>query len=119
MRQKRLFFASGRGSRRKSMVSIEIVEDARKAFKEATPRRMRKDSRERVILMTPEIFSKVFSPERVRLLKHVQRHGAESVSGLARELKRTFEAVSRDLSYLSGIGLVDRKSTRLNSSHMS
>jgi len=61
------------------------------------------------IVMTPEIFSKVFSPKRIRLLMEMKKREFESISDLARQVGRKFEAVHRDISYLKGRGLITVK----------
>ncbi|MBI3032557.1 hypothetical protein HYY69_03715 [Candidatus Woesearchaeota archaeon] len=58
------------------------------------------------IVMTPETFSKVFTPQRIRLLMAIRKNNIKSISELARNLKRKFEAVHRDISYLKGVGLI-------------
>lgn len=60
----------------------------------------------RKIVMTPETFAKVFSPQRIRLLMAIRKNNINSVSELARNLNRKFEAIHRDITYLRGIGLI-------------
>lgn len=57
-------------------------------------------------VMTPETFAKIFSPQRIRLLKEIKRGNFNSISELARRLDRKFEAVHRDIKYLKGMDLI-------------
>ena len=65
-------------------------------------------------VMTPETFSKVFSPQRMRLLMKLQDESFESISELALTLNRKFESVHRDIAYLSGIGIIVVKKEKKN-----
>lgn len=57
-------------------------------------------------LLTPAEFSKVFSPERLKLLRLVSKEPKLSVTELAGILKRKREAVSRDMRFFEGLGLI-------------
>lgn len=61
---------------------------------------------EHAIVMTPETFSKVFSPERLKLLKKVYRNNIKNIYQLARELDKPYEVVFRNIKYLEGVGLI-------------
>ena len=61
---------------------------------------------ERGIVMTPEVFSKVFSPERIKLLQRIYRNRINNIYQLAKELDKPYEVVFRNIKYLEGIGLV-------------
>ena len=61
---------------------------------------------EQGIVMTPETFSKVFSPERIKLLQKIHRNRIASIYQLAQELEKPYEVVFRNLKYLEGIGLI-------------
>jgi predicted transcriptional regulator len=61
---------------------------------------------ERAIVMTPEVFSKVFSPERIKLLQRIYRNNVKNIYQLAKELGKPYEVVFRNIKYLEGIGLV-------------
>lgn len=91
------------------MPVIEIVKNPEKVLKKLTLEKMAKDKREHIIFMSPEMFYKIFSPERIKLLMFLSKGKAESISDLARKLGRKFEAVHRDLRYLKGFGLVKLK----------
>ena len=58
------------------------------------------------IVVPPELFSKVFTKERLRLLKALEKK-PKNMGELTEMLKRPREAVSRDMSYLAGMGIVD------------
>lgn len=88
------------------MPVIEIVKNPEKVFKKLTLGKMAKEKREHVIFMSPEMFYRIFSPERIKLLMFLSKGKAESISDLARKLGRKFEAVHRDLRYLEGFGVV-------------
>jgi len=79
------------------MIYIEIVKDTKKIN---IAEKMTNDKRKHVVFMTPEIFTKVFSPERIKLLTYLKEHKVQSISDLARKLGRKFEAVHRDIRYL-------------------
>ena len=96
------------------MVIIELVKDPAKVFKNLTLEKMAKDKRKHVIFMTPEVFCKVFSPERLRLLMFVNKNRSASISDLARKLGRRFEAVHRDLMYLEGFSVVKLRRQEAN-----
>ena len=61
---------------------------------------------QRGIVMTPETFSKVFSPERIKLLQKIHRNNMTSIYHLAKELDKPYEVVFRNIKYLEGIGLI-------------
>ncbi len=62
---------------------------------------------ERGIVMTPETFNKVFSPERIKLLRRIYRNNINSIYQLAKELGKPYEVVFRNIKYLEGIGLIN------------
>src|SRR3989339_1308135 len=87
---------------------IKVVESISKYNKEINER-IRKDELdkpEKGIIMTPETFSKVFSPERIKLLQRIYRNNVKSIYQLAKELDKPYEVVFRNIKYLAGIGLV-------------
>ncbi len=94
------------------MVNIEIVKDINKV--NVTQEKMARDRRRHVIFMTHDIFCRVFTPERIRLLEYISHNRVESISDLARKLGRRFEAVHRDLKYLEGFSIVKLKRREAN-----
>ena len=88
---------------------IRVVESISKYNRELNER-IRKgglDKPEKGIVMTPETFSKVFSPERIKLLQRVYRNNVNSIYQLAKELDKPYEVVFRNIKYLEGIGLIN------------
>lgn len=55
-----------------------------------------------------EGLARVMTAERIRLLRHVHAHPEESVSALARALRRQYRRVHDDVSVLETAGLLDR-----------
>jgi len=58
------------------------------------------------IVMTPETFNKVFSPERIKLLQRIYKNNVKNIYQLAKELDKPYEVVFRNIKYLEGIGLI-------------
>lgn len=52
--------------------------------------------------------SKVMTPKRFELLRHLHRSPAASVAALARGLGRDYKRVHEDVEALSGAGLIER-----------
>lgn len=87
---------------------IKVVESIRKYNKEINEKLMNGalDKPEKGIVMTPETFSKVFSPERIKLLQRIYRNNIKSIYQLAKDLDKPYEVVFRNIKYLAGIGLI-------------
>jgi predicted transcriptional regulator len=60
-----------------------------------------------LIVLSEEIETRVLTPERLRLLKALRRREGVSITGLAKSVKRSLEAVSRDLRILREYGLIE------------
>ncbi len=91
---------------------IKVVESL-ESYNSDINRRIRQGSLKRPdtsIVMTPEVFSRVFSPERIKLLRRIHANDIRSIYQLARELGKPYEVVFRNLKYLEGLGLVRMKS---------
>lgn len=58
------------------------------------------------LVMTPETFAKVFSPERIKLLRGIYRNNITSIYQLAKCLGKPYEVVFRNIKYLEGMGLI-------------
>jgi predicted transcriptional regulator len=58
------------------------------------------------LTMTPDTFSKIFSPERIRLLQRIYRNNIRNIYQLAKEMHKPYEVVFRNIKYLEGLGLV-------------
>jgi predicted transcriptional regulator len=70
---------------------------------------------EKTIVTTPEVFAKIFSPERMRLLLRIRKNDIKSIYQLAKNINRKYEAVFRDLKILEGFGIIKlRKKDRRN-----
>jgi predicted transcriptional regulator len=90
------------------MMKIKIV-DSMREYEEEVNARLKKGALrepEKAIVMTPEIFSKVFSPERIKLLQRIFRNNVKNIYQLAKELDKPYEVVFRNIKYLEGVGLV-------------
>ena len=57
------------------------------------------------VFIKPDLFSKVFSTERLRLLKALERN-PKNMGELTNMLDRPREAISRDINYLVSMGIV-------------
>src|SRR5205085_10539554 len=60
---------------------------------------------------------RTLTPARWALLERLREAGKLSIYELAKRLDRDYKNVHTDVTALVKIGLIDRKSTRLNSSH--
>ncbi|MDO8643272.1 MAG: hypothetical protein Q7R76_06890 [Candidatus Woesearchaeota archaeon] len=87
---------------------IKIVESVKRYSRELNEKAMKGllEEPERGMVMTPETFSKVFSPERIKLLQKIHRNNIRSIYQLAKELDKPYEVVFRNIKYLEGIGLI-------------
>jgi len=87
---------------------IKIVESISNYNKEMDKRIANDEIKKPVsdLVMTPETFSKVFSPERIKLLQRLYKNNLKSIYQLAKELDKPYEVVFRNIKYLEGIGLV-------------
>jgi predicted transcriptional regulator len=87
---------------------IKIVESISKYNKEINEKVMNRTitKPEKAIVMTPETFSKVFSPERIKLLQKIYRNNIKNIYQLAKDLDKPYEVVFRNIKYLEGIGLI-------------
>ena len=64
---------------------------------------------EKTIIVTPEIFAKIFSPERIKLMLKIKRNNISNIYQLAKTLHRKYEAVYRDIKLLEGFGIIKVK----------
>lgn len=87
---------------------IQIVESVSKYSKElnAKVKKGKIKKPESGLVMTPETFNKVFSPERIKLLQKIYRNNIKSIYQLAKELDKPYEVVFRNIQYLAGIGII-------------
>ena len=95
-------------------MKIEIVENIRERMKADNKyvkevikgKQIDKKRAEKTIILTPEAFAKIFSPERIKLMIKIKRNNIESIYQLAKALNRRYEAVYRDIMLLEGFGIV-------------
>ena len=99
-------------------MKIEIVENLKermksdnKYFKEVIKGKIKADRKkaEKTIVVTPETFAKIFSPERIKLMLKIKRNSLSNIYQLAKELNRKYEAVYRDIKLLEGFGIIKLK----------
>ena len=58
------------------------------------------------IILTPELFAKIFSPQKIRLLKELSDTNCKSITELAKKLDRKFESVHRDLKLFEHYSII-------------
>ena len=96
-------------------IKIRVITDpkkegeAQKTFWEAIEKGKAVKARPKELVLDPKAVTKVFSPERIRLILFVRNNKIHSISELAKELNRPFESVHRDVKYLEGLGLINLK----------
>lgn len=92
----------------KMSCKIRVVNSISRYNQELTEKAMKGaiSKPEKAIVMTPEIFSKVFSPERIKLLQKIYKNNIKNIYQLAKELDKPYEVVFRNIKYLEGIGLI-------------
>ena len=62
---------------------------------------------------TIEMFSRIVTPKRLEMLRHVHRHRARSIRALAIALGRDYRRVHEDVAALVEAGLLDRDESGL------
>jgi len=82
----------------------EYTEDLNKRIEED-----KIDKPETGLIMTPETFAKVFSPERIKLLKRIHNNSITNIYQLAKELNKPYEVVFRNIKYFEGLKLISLK----------
>ena len=72
------------------------------------------DSEYDLVITFPDLswLSKVFSPERIRLIQTVRKEHPESIYQLAKILGRHLANVQRDVNELANIGILELKKTK-------
>jgi predicted transcriptional regulator len=94
------------------MVQIEITSDFELKMKQDNDyvravlkgRKVRKTAR--TLALTPSVFAKIFSRQRINLLLKIKTSNTKSIYQIAKELHRRYEAVYRDIKLLEGFGLI-------------
>lgn len=91
-------------------VEIKIVQNAeerRKEIKKFSGRAIAgRVENKHTLVLTPDLFAKVFSPKRIYLLMTLAKKEPCNVTDLAKKLGRKFEVVHRDLKLFEHFGLV-------------
>jgi predicted transcriptional regulator len=64
------------------------------------------DEPEEVLFLKPEQFSKIFTKNRVEMLKNISDTNPRNMAELVKSLRRPKESISRDVGILSRSGLV-------------
>ncbi|MBS3119266.1 HTH domain-containing protein [Candidatus Woesearchaeota archaeon] len=95
------------------MVKIEIVADVKQKMKEDNKHvadilkgKKKINEAEKTIVISPEIFSKIFSPQKINLLLEIKHSEPKNIYQIAKELGRSYEAVYRDIKLLEGFGIL-------------
>ena len=96
-----------------SVATEGFFERFEEAWKLAEKRKL-PSSEHDLILTLPNLswLSKIFSPERIRLIQMIREKKPESVYQLAKLLERTPTNVQRDVHELAELGIVELKKTR-------
>ena len=95
-------------------MKIEIVEDVKEKMKMDNKyvnnvikgKIIDKKRAEKRLITTPEVFAKIFSPERIKLMLKIKKNNVRNIYQLAKELNRKYEAVYRDIKLLEGFGII-------------
>ena len=96
-------------------MNIEIVEDIKeklnvdnKYVRDVINGKINVDRKkaEKTIVMTPEVFAKIFSPEKMKLMLKIKQNNIKNIYQLSKELDRKYEAVYRDIRFLEGLGII-------------
>lgn len=99
-------------------MKIEIVENLKERMKKDNKyakdviqgkAKLDRKRAEKTIIVTPETFAKIFSPERIKLMLKIKRNNISNIYQIAKELHRKYEAVYRDIKLLEGFGIIKLK----------
>ncbi len=90
-------------------IKIGSLDDMIREVKEviADPKKAKKLP-ETTVYIKPELVPRIFSKQRIRLLREI-REEKGNVSQISRRLNRKIENISRDLAYLQEYGIIDFK----------
>src|SRR3989338_2205633 len=93
----------------------DVLREAAETMKSvAAGKRVRPKDR-RLFFTSPEALRRFLTPKRLELIRLVRKCRPSSINQLAVLAHRDFKRVYEDIMSLAEAGLVDRKSTRLNS----
>jgi len=91
-------------------IEIKIVQNAeerRKEIKKFSERAIAgRIENKHTLVLTSDLFAKIFSPKRIDLLMTLAKKESHNVTELAKKLGRKFEVVYRDLKLFEHFGLV-------------
>lgn len=98
-------------------MKVEIIENIKERMKDDNAyvvkvlKGKKNDTKraEKTLVITPDIFAKIFSPERIKLMLKVRKNKITSIYQLAKALNRKYEAVYRDIKLLEGFGIITLK----------
>lgn len=95
------------------MVALEIVADLNERMRQSNQYvrdviegKIKPKRAVHTIVLTPDVFAKIFTPERLRLILAVKKENTRNIYRLAKKLGRPHEAIRYDITYLKGMGLL-------------
>ena len=100
------------------MIKIKIVESLEKYNNETNQYvkdvlsgkiKIDKKRAEKTLVLTPEMFAKLFSPQRMRLILSIKKNNLGNIYQIAKKLDRHYESVYSDIALLEGFGLIKIK----------
>ena len=92
-------------------IEIRIVQnetERKNEIKKISERIMNREiiANRHTIIVTPDLFAKIFSPKRIDLLMTLAKKEEYNITELAKKLNRKFEVVYRDLKLFENFGLI-------------
>ena len=107
---------------RKVRVHVESLVESGRRFVDAWHRAERgeltqENAERHVGFETFETCSRIVTPKRLELLRHVHRHSARSIRALAIALGRDYRRVHEDVAALVEAGLLDRDESGLHADY--
>jgi predicted transcriptional regulator len=90
-----------------AQVNLEFIEAWHKAEKDEIT-----IPEERLYFLDPATFSRILSTQKISLMKILRIHGASSIRGLSRMLKRDYKNVYQDVQLLKQAGLIFQDKTK-------
>ncbi len=91
------------------MSDEEYGEHLNQLFERVRRGEMHEPEPQKIVARTAEDIGKILTRERLRLLSIIREKKPESISELARMLKRRESNVYNDLTFLEGVGLLELK----------
>lgn len=100
----------------------DSLDDAGRRFIDAWKRAERgelseKNSERHIGFESFDLFSRIMTPRRLELLRHLHRHPAPSIRALALALGRDYRRVHEDVQVLTDAGLLDRDGSGLHADY--